>query len=373
VVGVVLIGVNREESARPAAARPTPPPARPSPTPSPPTVLDVQFVSAQVGFAEIFAGEPARIYRTGDGGSHWSVAWEGPPVRFKFFDPEHGIAWAQAVGSLLTTADGGADWALRQWPKPGSPAAAAFATPSAGLAVFPGPAGLAFGAQPAVVYRTADGGQSWTPTATLYGPSDRAPAVEYVAGLGLTAGGLAWLLFDAGLARSLWVSRDGGTNWSEVALPDAPEAGLVDPVLQLDGGSGSLVLTTQWVPRSDREVVPGDHLGTAAYRVPTYLYALGSGGQGWQPLQLPVQPFGEFAAALGAGGAGFSLGGTSDCWIAAMKTNGCTYSGLGDVAVDRLDFLAPDDLVAVDHRYGGAYRSTDGGTHWSLVALPLGS
>ena len=144
-------------------------------------------------------------------------------------------------------------------------------------------------------------------------------------------------------------------------------------VLQLDAGSGSLVLATQWVPRSDQEVVPGNHLGTAASPVPTYLYALDSGDQGWQPLELPSQPFGEFAAALGAGGDGFLLGGTSDCRIAAMKTSGCAASGLGEVAVDRMDLLGPDDLVAVDHRYGAAYRSRDGGAHWSLVALPRAS
>jgi len=114
------------------------------------------------------------------------------------------------------------------------------------------------------------------------------------------------------------------------------------------------------VPRSGSPVNP----------VPTFLYVLGSAGDGWRTVSLPAQPLGEIAAAVGADGDGFTLGGASDCRIAAMVTSGCTPPGLGDVAVDRLDQLGPDDLLAVDHRYGGGYWSRDGGSHWSLLPLP---
>jgi len=358
VVAAVAAGAGHAQAGARAAVHAKPAAAQPVATPIPPSTQDIQFVSPRVGFVEM-TGSPARLYRTIDAGGTWSLVWEGPQVFFKFFDADHGMAWGQPAG-LLATADGGASWSFRPWHRPVTPVAAAFATPDAGLAVFPGPAGLVAGAQPAIVYRTADGGESWTPTAKLYGPSDHAPAAQYLAGLGITAEGLAWVLFDSGLSRSLAVSHDGGTAWSEVALPAAPTAGVVDPVLQLDGASGHLVLTTQWVPRTGSPVNP----------VPTFLYVLGSAGDGWRPVPLPAQPFGEIAAALGADGTGFALGGASDCRIAALEASGCSSPGLGDVAVDRLDLLDPNDLLAVDHRYGGGYWSRDGGFHWSLLPLP---
>jgi hypothetical protein len=367
VVAGVVLAVNRAPRTVPAA-RPSAHPA-PASTPTPPVVLDLQFVSGRVGYVEV-NGQPARVYRSTDAGQTWSIAWEGPEAQFHFVDADHGFLYSSHFGGLLATADGGGSWSFRNWPQPGIPAAAAFAAGGAGLAVFPGPLGLVAGARPALVYRTADGGASWAPTATLYGPSDRAPATEYVAGMGLTDGGLAWVLFDAGLSRSLAVSRDGGSSWAQVDLPLAPGAGLVDPVLHLDGSSGTLVLTTQWVAGPVN--VNGNAMAfpAPAGPVPTYLYRLGENAR-WSGLKLPAQPFDGYAAALDGAGSGFLLGAEQDCRLTVEAVSDCGPSTLGATPVEQLQLLGDGTLVASEGHLGVGMISADGGAHWRLLALPL--
>ena len=372
MLGGVVLAVNRPHPVAQAAVHRGVPAVA---TSSQPDVLELGFVSANTGFTEVthrLHTSADGLFRTDDGGRTWHLLWEGPRTLFQFVDPDHGFLFGDRNPGLLATVDGGNQWTLLQWPKPGMPAAAAFAPAGAGLAVFPGSSELVAGARPAVVYRTADAGRTWTPTATLYGPSDRAPATDYVAGLGLTAGGLAWLLFDSGLSRSLWVSRDGGSSWSRVQLPVSPDPGLVDPDLHLDGRSGSLVVTTQWVSGPVNVNGPGISFPEPTGPIPTYLYQLQPDGSGWRPLELPSQPFGEYAAALAGDGSGFLLGGRDDCRITATYTNACTFAGLGDVAVDRLDILDANAMVAFDHRFGLSFRSDDAGGHWRLLSPPRG-
>jgi len=65
------------------------------------------------------AGQPARVYRTEDGGAHWKLQFEHPDEKsffdaLSFFDERHGIAMSDPVDDrvlLIETLDGGKTWA----------------------------------------------------------------------------------------------------------------------------------------------------------------------------------------------------------------------------------------------------------------------
>ncbi len=65
------------------------------------------------------AGQPARVYRTEDGGANWQLQFEHPDEKsffdaLSFFDKQHGIAMSDPVDNrvlLIETLDGGKTWA----------------------------------------------------------------------------------------------------------------------------------------------------------------------------------------------------------------------------------------------------------------------
>ena len=119
-------------------------------------------------------GELSRIYRTDDGGAHWSLQWTNPEAAgfydcFDFWDGQRGVAYGDAVDGelrVLVTDDGGRNWRLV--PQSALPAAQSgeggFA--ASGLCVQTRPGGhawIAAGNAPhARVFHTSDYGRSWS-------------------------------------------------------------------------------------------------------------------------------------------------------------------------------------------------------------------
>lgn len=198
--------------------------------------------------------EPSRIYRTADGGVTWHLVFRNAvPNAFydcmAFFDDRHGLAVSDPVGGkfpILATEDGGSTW--RQAPADGMPAA----TPDDG-ALASGTCMVAHDRRHAwfgttgtrggtgrnpQVFRTADGGRTWsaadTPipgeTASIASLSFRDPRH------GLAVGGDfdPDNGIDSGAAAS---TADGGTSWS------------------LGGAPGGFRNSVAWVPGSGRTAV----------------------------------------------------------------------------------------------------------------------
>ena len=120
------------------------------------------------------SGDSARIYRTSDGGEHWTLQFQNhDPAAFydcfAFWDRKRAIAISDAVGGrlpILLTHDGGNHWTLR--PVTAQPAAdSGEGSPAASgtcvVAKRPGFAwiGTIGGKQGARVLRTSNGGRSW--------------------------------------------------------------------------------------------------------------------------------------------------------------------------------------------------------------------
>jgi photosystem II stability/assembly factor-like uncharacterized protein len=204
---------------------------------SPPGTNALQFRDIEAFGADdavilsIGVGGDSRVYVTSDAGRNWALAFTNDdPNAFydcmTFFDQRHGLALSDPVDGrfrIIATSDGGASWKVVDADMP--PALAgefAFAASGQCLVSLGHRAWFATGgAAEARVFRSDDGGRSWTAGSTPIrsGPTAGIFALAFHdARHGLAVGGdftLPALAPDA-----LALSPDGGTSWKLV--DDAP-------------------------------------------------------------------------------------------------------------------------------------------------------
>jgi photosystem II stability/assembly factor-like uncharacterized protein len=120
-------------------------------------------------------GAASRIYRTSDGGAHWSLLFTNPDAKgffdaIAFWDKTRGILVGDAVDghmTVFTTSDGGGHWERQSTP-PAVSEEGAFAASNSCLV----PRGIreawfgTGGKGAARVFHTSDGGRTWTVGAT---------------------------------------------------------------------------------------------------------------------------------------------------------------------------------------------------------------
>jgi photosystem II stability/assembly factor-like uncharacterized protein len=239
VISVSLLG----GSAPSAAGQSTPPPG----------FAAVQLVDSQHGWVAGAGG----IWATADGGARWHQQVVAPAQHYQLaaLDAQH--VWATADGDLLRTRDGGHHWeraavaqgTVRQLSAvaPETVYALVAASPTGLgdhlLATTDGGAHWRAGALPrpaqalcfesaargwlsdgAAVWRTDDGGASWTvvwasPAAeAAAGP----PGPGFTAALACTDNGVVWALFEVpgGMSQVGWAlyrTADAGATWSPLA------------------------------------------------------------------------------------------------------------------------------------------------------------
>lgn len=176
-----------------------------------------------------FEGGLAQIYKTTDGGKRWTLQFsdDRPDVFFDgmaFWDAERGLAFSDPVaGSFLivVTRDGGAHWEPvppENLPPP-LPGEAGFAASGTAITV----AGTRHawfgtgGGEVARVYRSEDGGRSWSvaetglpagPTAGIFGVAFRDSLNGVAVGGDYTE--------RRAPARNVARTRDGGRTWTPV-------------------------------------------------------------------------------------------------------------------------------------------------------------
>lgn len=225
------------------AVEATPAPYSPdTPSPSPidaplveaPVLLSVQFVNSLDGWG---VGE-TQIVRTNDGGITWynvtppNVTSAGYQANLTLLDNAH--AWLllpasefdPALGALYRTADGGLSWT--SFSVPFAAADLHFLDANNGWAL--ADLGVGAGSQAVAVFQTADGGQTWTKTYTndpnLEGAGETLPLGGLKAGIAPLN---AQTAFVYGVTYSpgspyLFRTGDGGVTWSAVSLPLPPGA-----------------------------------------------------------------------------------------------------------------------------------------------------
>jgi photosystem II stability/assembly factor-like uncharacterized protein len=238
-----------------------------------------------------FDGGLARIYRTDDGGTTWTVQWEraGDGVFFdalRCWDMDRCVAFSDPVDGafLIARTANGRDWtelARDAAPAP-LPGEAGFAASGTAMTVFGAQHAWigTGGAAHARVYRTRDGGTNWTAHDTPL------PA-------GSTAGifGIAFRDEDNGVAvggdyerrteqhRNVIRTRDGGRTWTLTgsALPDGVRYGAAYSPVDIHGTRPLLAVGPSGVGVSYDDGDRWQTLGTGVYNT----LAFSPTGEAW--------------------------------------------------------------------------------------------
>ena len=210
---------------------------------------DVQAIDAQTAY--LMSAGPAekgqaRLYKTTDGGQHWTLLYQTQQkgVFFDgidFWDDQHGIVFSDPIDKkwfILTTDDGGKTW---QPVPPASlplmePNEAAFAASGTSLVVqgkrnvWIASGGGVFGR----VYRSKDRGRSWTVSNTPL-PAGEATGLFgmrfFSDKIGVVVGGNYKQEQQPG--QNAAITRDGGQTWELMAQTDPP--GLKEAIALLPG------------------------------------------------------------------------------------------------------------------------------------------
>ena len=194
------------------------------------TLTGVYFHDAERGWA---VGHDAVILRTLDGGDTWEKVHaapeeERPLLDVWFENAEHGFAIG-AYGYFLETRDAGTTWQARQISQDDFHLNQIAAASNGRLYI---------AAEAGIVYRSDDGGESWTELPSPYEGS-------FFGSLPLDGDGDAVLLF--GLRGRLFRSEDAGDTWMPV---QTDTEAMLTSALRLDadsilitGMSGTLLLS----------------------------------------------------------------------------------------------------------------------------------
>jgi photosystem II stability/assembly factor-like uncharacterized protein len=217
---------------------------------------DIEAVSATTAYAMVAGADTARIYRTTDGGGHWTRQYDDTRKGvfldgIAFWDRMRGIALGDPMDGrflILRTEDGGAHWT--ELPAEAAPAAlpgeAAFA--ASGTAVVVGPAGRAWigtgGGAAARVFRSSDYGRTWAVSDTPIpaSPSAGIFSLAFRDTLnGIAAGGD--YAHPRAARPNVALTPDGGRTW---VLGDNAEAtAYLSGVAYLPGGWGVVAVGTE--------------------------------------------------------------------------------------------------------------------------------
>jgi len=213
--------------------------ARPVPGADSLEFRDIHAASADVAWAlSAGPGERSRIFHTRDGGATWTEQFRNRDPDafydcFAFFDGRRGIAYSDASGgrtNLLATTDGGTSWSLL--PASAVPAPlegeGAFAA-SGGCVVAHGDrhAWVALGGPGARLFRSTDGGTSWSlhDTPIVRGAAAGSTAASFLsADRGIIVGGRIDAYTSDTASAAVAVTRDGGATWTLASRPPRPGA-----------------------------------------------------------------------------------------------------------------------------------------------------
>lgn len=226
---------------------------------------DIHATSTDLAWAlSAGPGELSRIYHTRDGGRTWVLQFRNTDPDafydcFAFFDGRRGVAYGDASRgrtNLLATRNGGGSWQLVDRVTVPAPleGEGAFAA-SGGCVTTQGQrhGWVALGSPAARVFRTENGGATWTsfPTPLVSGESAGLTAVHFrdpEHGIAV-AGRIGEYATDTA-AAAVAVSNDGGRTWTQRSRPPRPGTPFgvtwvpaVGDSVALAAGPGGLFLT----------------------------------------------------------------------------------------------------------------------------------
>jgi photosystem II stability/assembly factor-like uncharacterized protein len=345
----------------------------------------VTFFDENQGWAALAgplaSSAPSSILRTSDGGQHWKLVDVPGAASYtltRFFDPRHAMVSVNTpLGQILySTDDGGVNW--KSFDLPGHRndgfASFVFLDPRRGwyLAGTPAAAGqLSTDVQQAfVLWRTLDGGDSWSEVLTVDAAHPR-------------TGGLALAGFKSALSFSddrhgsllstpsdtVYLTEDGGLSWEARPLPPFPYA-----LVGGDGRGASIRLVR--LPGLLVEMVSVGVPGSSTAVLDVYSRVSSDSGSTWSPLRpLPTNPS-SGAIPQFQDSRHWLLGESRRIWRtvdAGQSWEGRATALPGSLGISNLQLVAGGVIWAVASR-GAApdrlLRSRDGGVHWEDQGAP---
>jgi photosystem II stability/assembly factor-like uncharacterized protein len=279
----------------------------------------------------VHAVGPRTSMRSSDAGATWQTTFNSIDVNWRdLVSPAGGVlvaathpGWVGLQSGIFRSTDGGQSW-TNTLPFPASVNSLAFGSASNGVAV--GDTGRI------TIWRTTDGGLNWTEVASPSTLVNRLVAVDPATYLAVGSTGQ--------IVRSV----DSGQTWSTVASSTSDD--LVD-VAFANGSLGVAVTGLGAVLRTTD--------GGASWSAPVAVAAFGG-------LQTVAFADANTVVAMGAGGRVYRSIDAGLTWTAGEDLNfaGAEY-------LPRLKFRSASEGYAVG-LYGQVWRTTDAGQSWSLVA-----
>jgi photosystem II stability/assembly factor-like uncharacterized protein len=325
-------------------------------------------------------GGACALRRSDDGGQSfsrlpWTASDSSCPseiASFHFPSPSTGYLLTQD-GSVFKTTDGG-DTFARKTSIPGTPSAGGSNKPT-DIFFTDNNTGVAStaGGGDGKLYRTIDGGNSWTEVADTNRP---------LRGLRFLAGGIG---YAAGDGRTLLRSVDSGATWTPQALTGVPGTlGLASvgcanatTCLITESSGGRLVRTTDGGATGSSITPSTQRIFAAAFASATRAVAVGNegatvesddGGLTWSPIGGRVS--GRDFQRLRSSSAQLAQAGGANGNLARTTDGGVTWSTVGVPTTQSVldnSFPTSDVGYALDTG-GGAFKTQNGGTSWSLLS-----
>jgi photosystem II stability/assembly factor-like uncharacterized protein len=351
------------------------PSATPSPSPGPPAPINALWMSdATTGWARTTTH---LILHTTDGGKSWQDVTppypagstvQVPPV-FAFLSGT--VAWVavfeqqQPGGTipdvLFRTGDGGHTWQQAMLPRSSlGVSQVQFVNAQDGW-VLAGFGGVAAGSQAVDLFRTTDGGQTWSTVARAGSPPDTIPTVGLKSGMGWASATTGWITGCICAAENtvyLYRTQDGGVSWQPQSLPLPSLQAVIttQPPVFFSATQGLLPVTFFNGKAGNSLAVYATHDGGATWSSSTLLSAAGST---WDFLTM------QQGWVVGANGT--TLDETSDGgqhWTAI--TPGANFQH-----ISQLDFVSAQEGWAISTPTPAApvlLKTMDGGQTWVQIS-----
>jgi len=310
------------------------------------------------------------LWRTADGGGHWSRL---PAARGKSLRPvfeRAGVAWAYG-DSLWRSTDGGLGWTeIPDMVRSTDGGVVGLAFDPVTHAAF-----AAIGDYEQRLLTSSDGGATWAAVAPAI------PAGAYL--YGVAAGpGVLFITTSQGFQSLV----PGAADWTAPVAVDGNPFCLVahasDPLVAFVGGIGGLHRTgdggATWTVVSpyifrDVWIDPAHPATVLAAAISVGLFGSPDGGLTFNPLTGP-QAFDAYS--LSGSASRLYLGADTGPWVSTDGGATFTEASAG-LQVGRFIFVAvspaPGSVVLAGTQSGLLYRSTDGGTSWSTVYYEPGA